>query len=325
MGTRGDTVGTALSCQVDTGVRGDTCGNGHGDTRGHRGDSTELPGGHGSQRLPWVSRLVQDTMLSFLLLLVAGAQAAVLPDSRVVNGEDAVPYSWPWQISLQYERDGTYRHTCGGTLIAANWVMTAAHCISSKLTYQVVLGEFDRSTAEGPEQTIPVAAADIFVHPKWRSSCAICGNDIALLKLQRPAVLSTQVQVGHLPPADTVLPDGYPCYLSGWGLLSTGGSLPDRLQQALLPVVDFDHCTQPDWWGALSIRRTMICAGGAEKAGCNGDSGGPLSCQAEDGTWEVHGIASFVSSLGCNALKKPTVFTRVSAFEDWIDEVISQH
>lgn len=52
-----------------------------------------------------------------------------------------------------------------------------------------------------------------------------------------------------------------------------------------------------------------------------GDSGGPLNCQAEDGTWEVHGIASFVSALGCNAPKKPTVFTRVSAFEDWIAEV----
>ncbi|NXX00034.1 CAC3 Proproteinase, partial [Larus smithsonianus] len=149
-----------------------------------------------------------------------------------------------------------------------------------------------------------------------------CGsNDIALMKLQRPAVLNTQVQTGQLPPPDTVLPDGYPCYLSGWGRLSTGGPLPERLQQALMPVVGFERCTQPDWWGSLSIRRTMICAGGAEKAGCNGDSGGPLNCQAADGSWEVHGIASFVSGLGCNAPKKPTVFTRVSAFEDWIAEV----
>jgi len=56
-------------------------------------------------------------------------------------------------------------------------------------------------------------------------------------------------------------------------------------------------------------------------SGAQGDSGGPLNCQAEDGTWEVHGIASFVSALGCDTLKKPTVFTRVSAFEDWIAEV----
>jgi hypothetical protein len=52
-----------------------------------------------------------------------------------------------------------------------------------------------------------------------------------------------------------------------------------------------------------------------------GDSGGPLNCQAESGSWEVHGIVSFGSSLGCNTLKKPTVFTRVSAYIGWINEV----
>jgi len=52
-----------------------------------------------------------------------------------------------------------------------------------------------------------------------------------------------------------------------------------------------------------------------------GDSGGPLNCKNSEGVWEVHGIASFVSGLGCNYVKKPTVFTRVSAFNDWIDQV----
>lgn len=52
-----------------------------------------------------------------------------------------------------------------------------------------------------------------------------------------------------------------------------------------------------------------------------GDSGGPLNCKNASGIWEVHGIASFVSGLGCNYVKKPTVFTRVSAFNDWIDQV----
>ncbi|OPJ89987.1 hypothetical protein AV530_017744 [Patagioenas fasciata monilis] len=161
-------------------------------------------------------------MLGLLLLLVAGgSRAALVPNQRVVNGEDAAPYSWPWQISLQYERDGTFRHTCGGSLIAPHWVLTAAHCISSSRTYEVVLGEYDMSAGEGTEQRIPVASTDIFVHPKWQSSCLSCGNDIALLKLQHPAVLSAEVQVVQLPPPDTVLPDGYPCYLSGWGRLSS--------------------------------------------------------------------------------------------------------
>uniref|UniRef100_A0A8D2LCL8 Peptidase S1 domain-containing protein n=1 Tax=Varanus komodoensis TaxID=61221 RepID=A0A8D2LCL8_VARKO len=239
--------------------------------------------------------------------------------ARVVNGEDAVPYSWPWQISLQYEKDGVFRHTCGGSLIAPNWVMTAAHCISKSRKYQVVLGEYDMGAEEGAEQRIPVNSGDIFVHPKWISICAACGNDIALMKLSRSAQLSAKVQLAGLPPAGQVLPNGYPCYISGWGRLSTGGPLPSKLQQALLPVVDNEHCNQPDWWGGV-IRQSMVCAGGDIRAGCNGDSGGPLNCQGNDSKWYVQGIASFVSSLGCNALKKPTVFTRVSDFIAWIDE-----
>ncbi|XP_053190083.1 chymotrypsin A-like [Scomber japonicus] len=45
--------------------------------------------------------------------------------SRIVNGEEAVPHSWPWQVSLQ---DYTGFHFCGGSLINENWVVTAAHC-----------------------------------------------------------------------------------------------------------------------------------------------------------------------------------------------------
>lgn len=52
-----------------------------------------------------------------------------------------------------------------------------------------------------------------------------------------------------------------------------------------------------------------------------GDSGGPLNCQNADGRWEVHGIVSFGSTLGCNYYRKPSVFTRVSAFDSWIQQV----
>uniref|UniRef100_A0A8C2SNZ7 Chymotrypsin C n=1 Tax=Coturnix japonica TaxID=93934 RepID=A0A8C2SNZ7_COTJA len=243
--------------------------------------------------------------------------------ARVVGGEDARAHSWPWQISLQYSRNGAWSHTCGGTLIAPSWVLTAAHCISSSLTYRVVLGEHNLEVED--DGAVVAEVEKIIVHEKWNSFLIIDSkgygcNDIALIKLSQPVQRSDTIQAACLPPNGLELENGYPCEITGWGRLSTNGPLAEVLQQARLPVVDHETCSQSDWWGGL-VRTSMVCAGGdGVVAGCNGDSGGPLSCQ-RNGLWEVHGIVSFGSSWGCNTAKKPTVFTRVSAYIDWINEV----
>jgi len=69
------------------------------------------------------------------------------------------------------------------------------------------------------------------------------------------------------------------------------------------------------------VKTNMVCGGGGADSGCNGDSGGPLNCLV-GGKWVVHGIASFVSSWGCNYPKKPTVFSRVSNYIEWMDSVM---
>lgn len=61
------------------------------------------------------------------------------PFARVVNGQNAGPHSWPWQISLRVRG----RHICGGSLIRPDWIVTAAHCVDrnpSPSSYTVVVG-----------------------------------------------------------------------------------------------------------------------------------------------------------------------------------------
>uniref|UniRef100_A0A287DAG7 Peptidase S1 domain-containing protein n=1 Tax=Ictidomys tridecemlineatus TaxID=43179 RepID=A0A287DAG7_ICTTR len=146
------------------------------------------------------------------------------------------------------------------------------------LTYRVALGKNDLTVDE--EGSLFVGVDTIYVHENWNSF--LVRNDIALIKLAEPVELSDTIQVACLPEKDSVLPQDFPCLVTGWGRLWTNGPIADELQQ--------------------------------------GDSGGPLNCQAEDGAWEVHGIVSFGSSKGCNVRKKPGVYTRVSAYIDWINQ-----
>ncbi|XP_034393508.1 chymotrypsin-like elastase family member 2A [Cyclopterus lumpus] len=260
--------------------------------------------------------------LVVLAFLVARAYGCGFPSfppvlSRVVAGQDVRPHSWPWQISLQSDSSGRWRHVCGGTLISSDWVLTAAHCINDRYNYRVELGKHSLKTSE--QGSIARRAATIITHDDYNSM--LSRNDIALIKLSSPVTFSDAITAACVPDRGVVLPHGSPCYVTGWGRLSTSGPPADILQQALLPVVGHDACSQPDWWSVLATDK-MVCAGGdAVTAGCNGDSGGPLNCQNPDGSWDVHGVVSFGSGQGCNVLQKPTVFTQVSSYIDWITTV----
>ncbi|KAM3923118.1 chymotrypsin-like elastase family member 2A [Leptodactylus fuscus] len=264
------------------------------------------------------------------LLVVVTAYTCGVPSvqpiqSIVVGGIEVSPHSWPWQISLQYlKTNGVWEHTCGGTLIADNWVLTAAHCVSSSHTYRVLVGKHDLMEAE--EGSAAISTEKIIVHENWDSLSFF--NDIALIKLSEPAQLSHTVQPACLPAEGALLANGFPCYVTGWGQLYANGPNDDTLQQVLLSVVDHDTCSQSDLWGS-NVKTTMVCAEGDRiLSGSKGYSGSPLNCQGADGAWEVCGIASFTcGQMSCNYLNEPSVttsmtqfsvYTRVSAYVDWI-------
>ncbi|CAH1250539.1 PRSS2 [Branchiostoma lanceolatum] len=261
-------------------------------------------------------------IMAISVALLAGAaisSTSAEGGDRVVGGDEAVPGSRPYQASLQDISWGFAFHFCGGALINENWVVTAAHCVSGEDHgnpdyLQVSLGDHNLDSNDGNEQTIVLEK--IIMHEAYDSQTI--DNDIALLKLSRPAVVNDRVRPISLPGQSSD-PSG-DCVVSGWGTTSEGGSLPDVLMEVSVPIVSRDGCR--DAYGHNDITDQMICAGldDGGKDACQGDSGGPLAC-GSSGAETLDGIVSW--GYGCARPDYPGVYTRVGQFVDWINANIS--
>ncbi|KAK2854369.1 hypothetical protein Q5P01_007030 [Channa striata] len=230
--------------------------------------------------------------------------------TRIVNGEEAVPHSWPWQVSLQF--NGI--HFCGGSLINENWVVTAAHCHITT-DDRVIIGAHDKSFGSS-ENIQVVKPAEVFNHPKWNPNTI--NNDIALIKLATPARLGTNVSPICLAESTDNFPAAMTCVITGWGRTHTDDtSSPNKLQQAALPLLSNEQCKSH--WGS-KISDVMICAGGAGAASCQMDSGGPLVCQ-KDEAWTLVGVVSWGDS-NCST-SMPDVFARVTKLRTWLDQILA--
>lgn len=238
--------------------------------------------------------------------------------TRIVGGEEAEPHSWPWQISLKKYYGGSWRHICGGSIVAEKWVITAAHCVdsTSASSIRVTIGEHNRNVVEGPEQTIEVTR--IIVHNEYNSP-TWNDHDIALLELVDTITFSDTALPVCLPSASDP-PVGTECYTTGWGETNTAsGPTGDRtkLLQVVLPIVAHSQCVS---WYSTTVSENMICAGYPEgqMGACRGDSGGPLVCrEGADGPWYLYGLTSW-GRVPCGGVNEPTVFTRVTVFKNWI-------
>ena len=151
----------------------------------------------------------------------------------------------------------------------------------------------------------------IMIHPLYKESGHF-ENDIALLKLKTQAALGVGVGLVCLPYPNFELKDK-PCYITGWGTLSSGGPLATYLQEALAPFVDKESCRES--YGGNLNTDSMTCAGKAGVDACQRDSGGPLACEF-NGKWYLGGAASWGN--GCGLDGYPGVYTKVSSFLDWI-------
>jgi secreted trypsin-like serine protease len=260
-----------------------------------------------------------------LAALVASVYAGLNPSScgqrqsrddeidwdKIVGGTVAKAGDWTWQISMKYFGS----HSCGGSLIDNQWVLTAAHCVDGRTNptyYTVDLGLYQRGKIES--WTVSSSVSKVIMHPSYNSR--LLTNDIALLKLSSPVTYTNRIQPACVPTSTTVH-TGKTSWATGWGTTSFGGSLATYLMQVSMPVLSDTRCKAKYSGVDLS---TALCAGdtGANADTCQGDSGGPLVVRDSDNKWYVVGITSY--GYGCG---DGGVYTKTAAFYSWIQNTIS--
>jgi trypsin len=226
-------------------------------------------------------------------------------NQEIVGGEAAVAGDFPFIVSLQ--RSGS--HFCGGTLVNANTVVTAAHCSvgQSAGSVQVRAGSLKRNSGG----TL-VSVSRIIVNPSYNAN--LYNNDVAIWKLATSIPATNGVGYATLAASGSDPAAGSTSQTAGWGTTSSGGSsLPVDLRKVTVPIVSRTTCQSN--YGASSVTTAMVCAGLTQggKDSCQGDSGGPLV----DASKTLIGIVSW--GAGCAAPNAPGVYARVGALRSFID------
>ncbi|CAB9503449.1 Trypsin delta/gamma-like protein CG30031 [Seminavis robusta] len=255
---------------------------------------------------PWHLRRTQEDDLKWFegdiderydyLLPLAGPQ-------EIVGGSPASSGEFPWFVSLEYEG----QIYCGGTLISANRVLSAAHCFLSSsgsifLPTQIRVGHTTTSDGE------TVTPSCVSIHPDFGYDLKGVYSDLAVLSLSSPVTTVTSFVVLN---SDTSHPSSGDLTAIGFGRTSTDGPTSSSLLKTTEAFVSESTCKEA--WECVSSTYHVCAVGASNNGVCKGDSGGPLLDSAKVQV----GVASFVGSDGCGT-STPEVFASVASFHTWI-------
>ncbi|MEW1824742.1 serine protease [Streptomyces sp. NPDC088196] len=230
------------------------------------------------------------------------APTAVAAPQPIVGGSTTTTTTYPFVMQIT---DASQNQFCGGTLVSATKVVTAAHCMVGETTSSVrVVG--GRTYLNGTNGTVS-KVSKIWINPSYTD--ATNGNDVAVLTLSTSMPYTTAKYVASTDTS--VYAAGTTARILGWGTTSENGSSSNQLRTATVPIVSDTSCKSS--YGSDFIATDMVCAGytsgGVDT--CQGDSGGPLL---------IGGVLAGITSWGegCAEAGYPGVYSRLTKFSSLV-------
>jgi trypsin len=234
--------------------------------------------------------------------------------ARIIGGSETVEDRHSYAVNIQ----GSNGLVCGGSLIARDVVLTAAHCMNAEM--YAVLGRHDLKDDDGEV----IAAREVIPHPGYSDDTF--PNDFMLVFLA-DAYTADNVNVVKLNSDPSLPTVGQSLTVMGWGntVVSPVPALSEDLRSVDVIAISNEECEGSEgydelgeyWTYAGTITTDMLCTEADGKNSCQGDSGGPLIIKGDDGSADVQvGVVSW--AIGCAAAGFPGVYARVSYAYDWI-------
>ncbi|CAH1405900.1 unnamed protein product [Nezara viridula] len=243
------------------------------------------------------------------------------PETRtfVLGGTRSLPREHKYMVLIGYgETEKDWR--CAGSLITARYVMSAAHCSN----LHIMLGELDISSSSDDAKPVDKAIIERIPHPKYIPSQNY--HDIALFKLDSDVVFNNYVLPICLHTKRQIT--SKVATVIGWGKTGFIDATSEKLLEADLEVYNDTECKRL-MFSSITPQTPrgheadqMICAGvpDGSKDACQGDSGGPLVVRDIGKCIRTQlGVISFGKE--CGNPNSPGVYTRVSNYIYWIEEV----
>ncbi|CAF2745169.1 unnamed protein product [Rotaria sp. Silwood2] len=255
-----------------------------------------------------------------------GSTPVSLTPSRIVGGENALESSWPMIVSMRWILDDYHR--CGGTILSNSYILTAAHCLhgfvsNPPIGVTIAVGMTNISDSKQIRRTVD----HIYIHPNYIGRQDNYRHDIALMHINQSLMIDhnrilTKTCIHRVNPPmlnNQYIKNGTRLTVIGWGETKQNHfQSPTILQQAEVYAIDNENSICR---AAMNDSEIQFCTGLPEggKDSCQGDSGGPIF-QWTGQYWEQVGIVSHGN--GCAQPGYPGVYTRLSFYYDWINDIL---